>query len=258
MLASMLVLAGCVAPGARESASPAPAGDSASAEQALKEERARVASLQHSLNEKTRELESNRAELNQLRERVASLTETNDKYRAILDERARQPLERPSVPASQLPGGVDEKLQAFAARYAGRVIYERGRGAVSFANDRLFESGSDVVRPDALTALRELAEILAATPSDQFEAIVVGHSDSAPITKSETLARHPSNWHLSVHRALAVKDVLVQAGLPAARLGVMGYADQRPVGADPARNRRVEVFLVRQGEIQPLAPIRAK
>ena len=106
-----------------------------------------------------------------------------------------------------------------------------------------------------------MARILASSELAEFEAIVIGHTDATPITKPETLEKHPTNWHLSVHRAIAVKDVLVKAGLPATRLGVMGYADNRPVGDNPAQNRRVEVFVVRRGGVQPfqpVAPVRSK
>jgi len=42
----------------------------------------------------------------------------------------------------------------------------------------------------------------------------------------------------------------------AVRLGLMGYADNRPAGADPAKNRRVEVFVVRKGGIDGFQPVR--
>ena len=159
------------------------------------------------------------------------------------------------MPASPLPPKTDEALQALAGKFGDRVWYERGRGAISFANDRLFDPGSDAVRADAHAALHELAGVLATPELADYEVIVVGHTDSSPITKPETLAQHPTNWHLSVHRAIAVKDVLVKAGLPVERLGVMGYADNRPVATDPARNRRVEVFIVREGGVQAFQPV---
>ena len=58
-----------------------------------------------------------------------------------------------------------------------------------------------------------------------------------------------------MHRAIVVKDVLVKAGLPAQRLAVMGYGPYRPVSDDRSRNRRVELFLVRTGEVQTFAPV---
>ncbi|MCH7871903.1 MAG: OmpA family protein, partial [Planctomycetes bacterium] len=67
-----------------------------------------------------------------------------------------------------------------------------------------------------------------------------------------TKRRHPSNRHLSVHRAIAVAEVLSKNGLPAANLAVMGYGAQRPISTDLAENRRVEMYLSRRGEVKPL------
>ncbi len=50
--------------------------------------------------------------------------------------------------------------------------------------------------------------------------------------------------------------MLVAAGLPASRLGIMGYGQYRPLGADKARNRRIEIFFVRKGDVQSFAPVR--
>jgi hypothetical protein len=38
-------------------------------------------------------------------------------------------------------------------------------------------------------------------------------------------------------------------------MGVMGYGPYRPLGNDPARNRRVEVYFVRKGEVKPLPAV---
>lgn len=223
--------------------------------QQVSSEQARGAALQDRLESTEVELNTARAQAGNLADQVKSLTKQNRELQAIFDEIKTRPLKRPEVPGSPLPAAVDAGLQALAEKFGDRVWYDRGRAAVSFANDRLFESGSDAVRSDAQAALHELAGVLASSELGEYEVIVVGHTDSSPITNPETLARHPSNWHLSVHRAIAVKDVLVKAGVPAARLGVMGYADNRPAGNDPAQNRRVEVFIVRQGHVQPFEPV---
>lgn len=231
-------------------------GERDGCQQALRDELAKSADLTERLRNQERVSASADAEVNALRARVETLQRQNDEIAALIEQRASQPLERPAVPAALLPPELDQALQEFAGKFQHRLWYDRGRGAVSFANDRLFESGSDTVRPDAHAALHELAGIAARALPAQYELVVVGHSDDAPITKEETLARHPTNWHLSVHRAIAVKDVLVKAGLPAKRLGVMGYGPYRPVSDDRSRNRRVEVFFTRIGDVQSFAPVR--
>ncbi len=222
----------------------------------LSDEQTRAAAQQERLVAVEAELKAARAQVAALTEQVDKLTQRNRELQAPLEELKRRELKRPQVPASPLPEKSDAALAALAAKLTDRMWYDRGRGAVSFANDRLFDSGSDVVRTDALAALRELAGILAAGELADFEVIVVGHTDSSPITKPETLAKHPSNWHLAAHRAIAVKDVLVGAGLPAGRVGIMGYADNRPVSDNPAQNRRVEIFVVPKGVPQPFEPVR--
>ena len=222
----------------------------------LGSEQAKGIALQKRADSSATELSATRAEVGTLREQVERLSQRLKELQVPLEQLKTRPLKRPAVAASPLPPKTDEALQALAGKFGDRVWYEQGRGAMSFANDRLFDSGSDVVRADAQAALRELAGVLVAPDLAEYEVIVVGHTDSLPISKPETLAQHPTNWHLFVHRAIAVKDVLVKSGLPAGRLGVMGYADNRPVGSDPARNRRVEVFIVREGGVQPFAPVR--
>ena len=224
-------------------------------ERALRDERARTTAAEERWRSEQRKLTAAEAEINALRSRNQSLKQQNDEIVALLDKRTREPLERPAVPATLLPAETDAALQRFASKYQNRVWYDRGRGALSFANDRLFDSGSDAVRPDAQAALHELAGIAAGTLPAQYELILIGHTDNTPIRKDATLAQHPTNWHLSVHRAIAVKDVLTKAGLSADRLGVMGYGSQRPLGDDRARNRRVEIFFVRKGALQPFGVV---
>ncbi len=220
-----------------------------------RDEQARAAALQKQLETTGEELKLAQAQAARLGETSKGLAEVNQELKAKLEERGQRALTRPEVPASPLPPAIDEALQQLAGRLRERVWYARGRGAISFANDRLFDSGSDVVRNEAQAGLQALATILQRPELAEYEVIVIGHTDAAPITKAETLQKHPSNWHLSVHRAIAVKDVLVKAGLSPARIGVMGYGPERPVGDDPGQNRRVEIFIVRKGGVQAFTPV---
>jgi chemotaxis protein MotB len=220
----------------------------------VEDERAKVAILQERLARTEASHEIDIAELELARDRVQQLEDDNRELTALLRQRDTT-VERPAVAASPLPPEIDQQLVDYAARHSGRVLYDRGRGAVSFANDRLFEAGADAVLPAAQRLLGELAGIAVLLPAGKYETIVVGHTDDTPISAPATLARHPSNWHLSVHRAIAVKNTLVSAGLPGDRLGVMGYGPTRPLAADKARNRRIEVFFARAGEVTPRAPV---
>ena len=118
--------------------------------------------------------------------------------------------------------------------------------------DLLFASGSDVVRDSSKEALRAFCEVIKSPAAADFEAIVVGHTDTQPIKKSAE--KHPTNWHLSAHRAISVSTVLRQNGYGPERLGVMGYGEYRPVADNAsaegaAKNRRVEIYLIPAGSI---------
>lgn len=224
----------------------------------LNAEQAKRLALQKRMDTEQTGWTAARAEVTSLQAQLKSLTERYDQLKAVIEKLNEPDLSRPEVPVSPLPENVDAALQKLAAALPDRVWYDRTRGGISFANDRLFDSGSATVRSDALAALRELAGVLALAPADRYDFVVVGHTDSARITKPETLAAHPTNWHLSVHRAIAVQQELVKDGLAEDRMAVMGYGATRPVSADPAQNRRVEIFIVPKGAVQSYAPVRPR
>lgn len=223
---------------------------------AYEEESAKSLAIADEYTKASAKWDVQRAELSALRQRVADLDKTNRDLNALLDKRAAEPMTRPAIPATPLPGSLDARLSEFASKYDGRVIYDRGRAAISFANDRLFDPGSDVVKRDAIDAFNELATIARREDAQSLDVIVVGHTDDAAINSDATLAKHPSNWHLSVHRAIAVKTVLVGGGIDERRVGVMGYGPTRPAGSDRATNRRVEVYFVLKSDVRSFEPVR--
>lgn len=154
----------------------------------------------------------------------------------------------PIVVERVLPPELDAALQAFAQRHPDAVVYDPKLGALKWRSDLLFASGSDVVRESALDTLREFSEIARSPAAEGFDVIVVGHTDNVRIGKPQTRAKHPTNWHLSAHRAISVAQVLLNQGLSPTRVGVMGFGEYRPVASNdtPAgreKNRRVEIYL---------------
>lgn len=221
----------------------------------LNAERSRIHALQQRVEAAESEWTTARAEAAAHRAQLAKVTQAYEALEETLEQRVARPLERPQVAPSLLPDSVDRALQTWAGRHAGRVWYDPSRAAISFANDKLFQLGSDTVRDEAMQPLRDLATVLTLVPAD-YEIIVVGHTDKAPVRNPDVAAKHPTNWHLSVHRAISVKDVLVQAGLAPDRFAIMGYGPYRPVSGDAAQNRRVEIFIMQKGVAQPLTPVR--
>jgi chemotaxis protein MotB len=153
-------------------------------------------------------------------------------------------------PIRLLPQPLHEALQGFAAEHPEMVEYLPSRGMVKFKSDLTFKPGSDFVTDEAQANLRQFVEILQNPAAREFHVYVAGHTDNMPIQKPETKRVHPNNWYLSVHRAVAVQDVLADAGLDEERMAAMGFGKWHPLvpnkpnqGGHP-KNRRVEIFLV--------------
>ncbi|MDP4034453.1 MAG: flagellar motor protein MotB [Pseudorhodobacter sp.] len=93
--------------------------------------------------------------------------------------------------------------------------------------------------------LRDVAAMLAEVLALATNSLAVnGHVKSYPIM----LIDNPV-WDLSAARAQAMRDLVTTAGLPGERVQrITGYADRKPVTADPMapRNNRLEIILLRR------------
>ena len=155
------------------------------------------------------------------------------------------------ITISPLPPELDSALKQFAADNPGTVQYDANRGVVKLVSDVLFDLGSDQIKSQAIASLEQLAKIVGSQAAEDFDVVVVGHTDDIRIGKPQTRAKHPTNWHLSVHRSIAVMNVLEGAGVKQKKIGVMGYGQYRPLvpndsAENRAQNRRVEIYLVGQ------------
>ena len=144
-------------------------------------------------------------------------------------------------------------LEAWA-RGSDLATFDPNNGVVKFKSSLLFKGGSDEVEPNAVEAVKSLCGILNTEQAREFDIIVAGHTDNAPITKPETRAKHPTNLHLSVHRAISVFNVMAGDGIAPERINVRGFGEYRPiVPNDPntkvgtPQNRRVEIHIVPRG-----------
>lgn len=141
----------------------------------------------------------------------------------------------------------DAALRALASKYAGRIVYDSERGMLRFSSDLTFASGSDAVTADGRQSLTDLAAILKAPEAVGYELDIVGHTDSQPISAA-TAQRHPTNMHLSAHRAISVRRELVTMGVPAGQIMASGWGEHRPLvpntsNGNTPQNRRVEIFI---------------
>ena len=167
-----------------------------------------------------------------------------------LQEQYRLLLERSETPPDIiLPQDVSAELEALAQSHPDVVVYSAKHGMVKLAAALTFGLGSVAVKPDAFDALKRLAAIMDSPSASRLNIFVAGHTDNIPISKPETLRRHPNNLYLSLHRAVEVQKVLVDAGVAPGRIGVMGFGEHHPVEPNAGKggnvaNRRVEIWLV--------------
>lgn len=159
-------------------------------------------------------------------------------YKRLMDELG-------NIKVGPLPAALTEALRQLAAQYPDMLSFDERTGMLRFASDFTFDSGSAQLKAGTSAAISRLAQILNSGEARPFEVKVVGHTDNQPINRVR--AEHPTNMHLSAHRAISVRDALVRDGVSANRMQVAGYGEFRPMVENgprgAAQNRRVEIFL---------------
>jgi len=184
-------------------------------------------------------------EVETLEQKIAALKEDLAKKNELIASMQEKLL----YGGAQLPVELTTKLEDFAKEY-DLVTFDASRGIVKFKSDLLFELGSDKVASDAVEAVKALCEILNSEEAKGFDVIIAGHTDDIPIEKPATRQRHPTNWHLSAHRAISVLDVMAESKIDHKRMSVRGFGEYRPVAENkPGKkgnplNRRVEIYIV--------------
>ncbi|HXV11865.1 MAG TPA: peptidoglycan -binding protein [Burkholderiales bacterium] len=150
-----------------------------------------------------------------------------------------------------------QELNRYRSEFFGRLREALGdRDDIRIVGDRfvfqsevLFATGSADLGEPGQQQMKRLAEALkevsARIPKDiDWVLRVDGHTDRRPIHTQE----FPSNWELSVARALSIVRFLIAEGIPPRRLIAAGFGEYHPL--DPAntpaawqRNRRIELRL---------------
>jgi len=150
------------------------------------------------------------------------------------------------VDEQQVGAPMDEALEAFTAEPGINVRYSNQGAHITFEDDLLFKFGKADINPSGLKLLDKLAALLQKVP---YPVRVEGHTDNVPIHT----ARYPSNWELSIARAVSVVKYFAEIGtINPQRLSAVGYGETRPqapndIPANRARNRRVEIVLATEG-----------
>ena len=177
---------------------------------------------------------------------LASFKDLDTKYRALANtDTTPAPLGNIVLPAA-----LDKALRTFAQQNPDVLEYLPEYGMVKLKSDLTFQPGSTDIKTASGDAIRQFVKILEEPEAAKFNVYIAGHTDDIPIRKPSTLAKHPNNWYLSVHRAVAVEQVMTKAGLNPKRIGVMGFGEYHPVAPNApghkgnVLNRRVEIWIV--------------
>jgi chemotaxis protein MotB len=184
-----------------------------------------------------------------LQQQIAALEEDLAKKKELIASMQQRLL----LGGAALPVELSTMLEDFAKQQPDMITYDSSRGVVKFKSDLLFDKGSDNVAASAIEAIKSLCGILNSPEGKKFDVIIAGHTDDIPILKPETRAKHPTNWHLSSHRAIAVLNVMENNNIEPKRMSVRGFGEFRPIAenkpnkAGNPQNRRVEIYIVAQG-----------
>jgi chemotaxis protein MotB len=146
---------------------------------------------------------------------------------------------------SRQPGDklMDEIRQLTKADLDIQIIHTHQGTRLSFEDQVLFDFGSATINPAGFVFLDKIADTLDKIPN---AVRVEGHTDNVPIQTR----RFPSNWELSVARAVKVVKYFAEvSNIDPNRLSAVGYGESRPVAANDTasnrvKNRRVEILLI--------------
>jgi outer membrane protein OmpA-like peptidoglycan-associated protein len=128
---------------------------------------------------------------------------------------------------------------------------DTARGLIVNMSDVLFDTGKYTLRPGAREKLSKIAGIVLTQPGLKLE--VEGHTDNVGGVEY--------NQRLSENRANAVRDYLVQQGIPMSSITAQGFGKTLPVVSNdtPAgrqQNRRVELVVSGEAIDSRISPTR--
>ena len=210
----------------------------------------RINSLESEQNSWNQQLEKCQSENEILRtladanqKKVDLLSQQNENQQNTIKDLASM------VGQNALPVSLSTAISTWAAA-SDMIDFDEKTGMVKLKSDLLFNKGEDSVQPDAEKAIKDFGNIINSEDAKGFDIVIVGHTDDVPIKKPATLVKHPTNWHLSAHRAISVERILAGVGVSEKRLVVAGLGDQRPVAPNAPgnkgneANRRVEIYIL--------------
>ena len=153
---------------------------------------------------------------------------------------------QPTSTHNKILNKIDDSITSIASE-DGVNTNKTDEGVIIRLNSSiLFDSGVAKINGRAFAVLNKISEIIKRL---SCPVRIEGHTDNVPISTEQ----FPSNWDLSVARAVNVLKYLVRSGgIQPCRLCAAGYGDSRPIFPNDtpdnrAKNRRVEIILITKG-----------
>jgi outer membrane protein OmpA-like peptidoglycan-associated protein len=144
---------------------------------------------------------------------------------------------------------MDKQAKELEQNIKGAKVERVGEGIqVTFESGLLYDFDSDVVKPEAKTNLRELANSLDKYPNTDL--MIVGHTDA--------VGTQTYNQGLSERRSRSAATYLISQGVNGARIATRGLGETEPVASNDteagrAANRRIEVAIFASKEARAAA-----
>ncbi|MBU2547442.1 MAG: OmpA family protein, partial [Proteobacteria bacterium] len=115
------------------------------------------------------------------------------------------------------------------------------------AYDQYFDFDKSVIKDQFKPVIKKAADILRAHPA--LTVIIAGHTDR--------IGTEAYNMGLGERRALAVRKLLIEYGVPAERLKYRSYGESQPkadnrTAEGRSKNRRVEIHVYQPGIGRPV------
>jgi chemotaxis protein MotB len=224
VIAAALVAGGCVSKSEFEKLQ----ADKNQEIDALAKERA-------SLEQQTRQLQSQRAALEKQQADLRGEVENLQRQKSQLEAANQQTKSQYDGLVSNLNEEV-KKGQLQVRQYKDMLTVE-------VAEQMFFDSGKAALKDSGKEVLKKVGEALKGYEDKIIR--VVGHTDNVPIAT----AQFPSNWELSAARATTVVRFLQASGVPPERLTASGRGEFSPVASNDdaegrRKNRRIEITLI--------------
>ena len=171
-------------------------------------------------------------------ERVVLLPSADGARSAVVvrDKQGEVLLDQPYAAIKRQSGanaGYQSSPEEVQARFAGALAAQPARPASYVL---YFEAGGNVLTAESQAALATIRKEIAERAAS--EVMVIGHTDRVGSVEG--------NDKLSLKRAEGLRDLLIEAGVPADRLEAVGRGERDPLvptadEVDEPKNRRVEI-----------------